>query len=209
VTGQALLAGLAGACLVAGVLLGAFGAFHRTGPVLPTRTAPRDLRWLRRHGITPSRAAAALVAGVVTLVVTDWPVAALGAAAGTAFVPPLLRPRSARCLIDRLDALATWTRRIADTLGAGAGGLEHAIAASARTAPSALRSELTTLAAAARIQGVEPALRSLADTLDDPAADRVVAALILRTRAGGRGLVEILDGLAASLREEALARRQV
>ncbi|MFD2422692.1 type II secretion system F family protein [Amycolatopsis pigmentata] len=153
-----------------------------------------------------------LVAVVVAVVVwwtSGWPVAAVLAAAGVVTVPVLARGDDPRRLIARLDALASWVRRLADLLSSGAGGLEQAITTSAHTAPEALAIEVQTLAVRLRTRGLEPALRAFADDLDDEAADEVVLALIVRARAGGRGLADILDAKAKALDAEVVARRDV
>ncbi|MBC6451364.1 type II secretion system F family protein [Actinokineospora xionganensis] len=151
----------------------------------------------------------AVATGLLVLAVTGWPVAALGAAVAVVAVPPLWRQDEAQRVIARLEGLAEWTRRLVDILKSGAGGLEQAVAMSVRTAPAAIDTEVATLAARARVRGLEPALRMFADDLGDEASDRVAASLILRARAGGKGLVEVLENLADTLREDVAARQQV
>ncbi|MCG3755825.1 type II secretion system F family protein [Amycolatopsis sp. Poz14] len=155
------------------------------------------------------RTAVALAAGVAVWWTTGWPVAAAVAVAGAVTVPVLARGQDAQRLITRLDALASWVRRLADVLASGAGGLEQAIASSARTAPDALAAEIGTLAVRLRTRGLEQALRAFADDVGDEAADEVVLALILRARAGGRGLVDVLDAKAVALEREVVARRDI
>lgn len=206
---NAVLAGAAGGVLAGGVALAGLawaGVLDR--PVgAPARPSGRS-GWVGRLTVAQyRRVVAAVVAGVVVWLVTGWPVAGLGAGLGVAFLPMMLSAHRAEQVIERLDALAVWTRRLADLLASGAGGLDYALVASARTAPPALRAEITALATRAQVRGWEPALRAFAVQLSDPAADRLVASLILRARAGGRGLVDVLDGLAASLREEIAVRR--
>ncbi|WP_414943836.1 type II secretion system F family protein [Amycolatopsis sp. cmx-11-32] len=155
------------------------------------------------------RVAVAVAAGTVVWWGTGWPVAAILVTAAVVTVPNLVRGHDARRVIARLDALASWVRRLADVLASGAGGLEQAIAGSARTAPEALATEIQTLAARLRTRGLEPALRAFAEDVGDEAADEVVLTLILRARAGGRGLVDILDGKATALEREVVARRDI
>ncbi|RBM17408.1 pilus assembly protein TadB [Prauserella sp. PE36] len=155
------------------------------------------------------RALLALAAGVTVWWATGWPVATILAVAAALAVPILARGHNARWVIVRLDALAGWVRRLADILASGSGGLEQAIASSARTAPEALATEIETLAVRLRTRGLESALRAFADDVSDEAADEVVLALILRARAGGRGLVDILDAKAAALEREVVARRDI
>jgi tight adherence protein B len=155
------------------------------------------------------RALVASIAGIGVWAATGWPVAAGATAAGIVVLGPLLASGDVRARIARLDALASWVRRLADVLASGAGGLEQAIASASRTPPEAIAGPVSALAVRVRTRGLEPALVLFADELGDPAADEVVAALILRTRAGGRGLVDVLDAKAEALAADAAARRDV
>src|SRR5262249_57082013 len=103
----------------------------------------------RQLQVSSRQMVAALAGAGVMLALTGWPVAALATAAATLFLPGLVRPRAAQRVIARLEALAGWTRRLADVLASGAGGLEQAPAARAPTRPPALTAEGTALAARA------------------------------------------------------------
>lgn len=202
------LAALAGAGLAAAIILLVI-AIVGSPPVParpPARWAELQTRVRRWRPVT---VLGAVSAGLVVLAVTRWPVAAIGAAAGAVAIPPLWRQDEGQRLIKRLEGLAEWTRRLVDILKSGAGGLEQAVAMSVRTAPDAISTEVAALVARARVRGLEPALRMFADDLADEAADRVAASLILRARAGGRGLVEVLENLAETVREDVAARQQV
>jgi hypothetical protein len=207
----AVWAGLAGALLCGGFVLAGMvlAGQVRDSAGVPRRPARRTARAGAGRVSADSlrRVAGAVAAAAAAWVATGWPVAAVGAGLAVTWLPWLFSRHRGEQVIDRMDALATWTRRLADLLASGAGGLDYAIAASAATAPPSLRSEITALASRAQVRGLEPALRAFAARLADPAADRLVASLILRVRAGGRGLVDVLDGLARSLREEIAARR--
>src|SRR5205814_7578728 len=122
------------------------------------------------------RALAALAAGVAVWWATGWPVATILVVSAVVTVPILARGHDAQRVIARLDALASWVRRLADVLASGAGGLEQAIASSARTVPAALATEVATLAVRLRTRGLEPALRAFAADVGDAAADEVVLA---------------------------------
>ncbi|GAA2238990.1 MULTISPECIES: type II secretion system F family protein [Kitasatospora] len=111
--------------------------------------------------------------------------------------------------IERLEALSEWTQRLADVLLLGV-GLNQAILTSRRTAPPALESEIAELAA--RLQSrwrPEDALRAFADSLADATADKVLAALVLRSGDSGPGLARALADLAESVREEVRQRRAI
>jgi Flp pilus assembly protein TadB len=111
--------------------------------------------------------------------------------------------------IERMEALAEWTQRLADVLLLGV-GLEQAIITSRRTAPVALEREIDDLVG--RLQArwhPADALRAFADQLDDATADKVLAALVLRAADRGPGLAGALADLADSVREEVRQRRAI
>ncbi|MFI6443850.1 type II secretion system F family protein [Kitasatospora sp. NPDC050543] len=111
--------------------------------------------------------------------------------------------------VERLEALAEWTQRLADVLLLGV-GLNQAIITSRRTAPAALEPEIAELAA--RLQSrwrPEDALRAFADSLADATADKVLAALLLRSGDSGPGLAKALADMADSVRDEVRQRRAI
>ncbi|WP_410655200.1 type II secretion system F family protein [Amycolatopsis sp. lyj-112] len=188
----------------------AVAAFRPPTARSTTPLAARSAGWRTFATRVPRwRVVVAVAAGGVVWWGTGWPVAVILTVAAVLTVPILARGHDARRVIARLDALASWVRRLADVLASGAGGLEQAIATSARTAPEALVSEVETLAVRLRTRGLEAALRAFAEDVGDEAADEVVLALILRARAGGRGLVDILDSKATALEREVVARRDI
>jgi len=172
-------------------------------PQPPIKTALRALRVL-------PRAQAALGLGLLVAVLTRWPVAAVAAAGLVCSWPWLFAGAGAmKARLERLEALATWTESLKDTI-AGAIGLDEAIPATATGASPAIRPALDRLVE--RLRAREPlhtALRRLAEDLDDPSADLVVAALILNARLRGPGLQATLQALAASTRDELDLRRKV
>jgi Flp pilus assembly protein TadB len=148
--------------------------------------------------------------GLLVLVVTRWLVlaAALGLLAALAdrFFGGTGEERRA---IERLEALATWTEALRDTI-AGAVGLEQAIPATAINAAPAIKPGLNLLVDRLRIREPLPsALMRFADDLNDPSADLIVAALVLNSRLRGPGLRDVLSALADSAREELDVRRKV
>src|SRR5262245_30750595 len=151
-----------------------------------------------------------IAVGIVVLVVTRWLVLAIAlgllAAMADRFFGGTGEERRA---IDRLDALATWTEALRDTI-AGAVGLEQAIPATAVNAAPAIKPGLNLLVDRLRIREPLPsALMRFADDLNDPSADLIVAALVLNARLRGPGLREVLSALADSAREELDVRRKV
>ena len=105
----------------------------------PAAAGPAARR--RAHETGPSRAAAAALAGLVVLVLTRWLVAGVGAALLVLSWRGLSGVAGERAAMARLEALATWTESLRDTI-AGAVGLEQAIPASLRAAAPSLRDPL-------------------------------------------------------------------
>ena len=142
---------------------------------------------------------------------TRWLVGGVLAGLAVWALPAMLmgaeRARAAR--LRRLEAIATWTESLRDTLSAAA-GLEQTIMATAPTAPAAIRPQVIGLAEALR-RGVRlpDALRAFATDLADPVADTVVAALLLASTQGAGKLAEPLGLLAAATREDVAAQRRV
>jgi tight adherence protein B len=198
-------AGLGGAILllVAGI---------RGVRVDPTRPPPRWQRALAaaRSASGSARIAGAVAVGFGVLLLTRWPVAAVAGFALVLGWPYLFGgARAEQAQIARLDALAVWTESLRDGLSANA-SLEQAIPTSVTHAPQLLQPALQRLSGQIRVQTpLEAALRDLAVDLDDPGADRIVAALLLSARRRGDQLEQVLSGLAASVREELDLRRRI
>lgn len=203
--GPATMAGLLlGIGLGAGVLLVVAG-WRGWSPGSAQVSTSR--RWTLTRA-TWIRIAVAIGAAFIVGLITRWPVAALGAGA-IVFLWPYLFGGAAegRRDIARLDGLATWTESLRDTI-AGAIGLEQAIPATALNAPASLAEPLDRLVARLKVRTPLPeALSYLADDLDDPDADLIVASLILNARTRGPGLRSTLSALTVASRE-ALEQRQ-
>ncbi|HZX08120.1 type II secretion system F family protein [Kribbella sp.] len=194
--------------VVGGAILLLIVAIRGTEPKNETPSLFRNRSAENRKNLI--RLGAGIGVGLLVLVVTQWLVlaVALGLLAGMAdrFFGGSGEERRA---IDRLDALATWTEALRDTI-AGAVGLEQAIPATAVNAAPAIKPGLNLLVDRLRIREPLPsALMRFADDLDDPSADLIVAALVLNARLRGPGLREVLSALADSAREELDVRRKV
>ncbi|MFV2021708.1 type II secretion system F family protein [Micromonospora sp. LOL_023] len=199
-----LLPILLGLGCAAGLVLITDG-LRRRPPGTPTTRA-------RRPWTSPDRTRliAAVTAGFAAAVVTRWPVAALLTAAGVWALPRVLGPdREHTRAIARIEAIATWTELLRDTLSSAA-GLEQAITATAPVTPQPIRPQVLALAGAVR-GGVRlpDALRAFAADLADPTADLVVRALTQAAGHHGGQLTESLTSLAATAREQAQIRMRV
>lgn len=148
--------------------------------------------------------------GLVVLLVTRWAVAGIAAGVLVFFWDKLFGGAAEeRAAMRRVEALASWTESLRDTI-AGAVGLEQAIPASARAAAPVLRPHLDALVDRLRSRTPLPeALQHLADEIDDASADIIVAALMLNARLRGPGLRQVLGALAKSAREEVDMRQRV
>jgi tight adherence protein B len=197
--------------MLAGALtgLGVFALVQALVGRPPRATRPALLSRERLAG-SGQRILVGLGAAAVTLVVTRWLTAAAAAFALGFFARSLVGgASSARAEMRRLEALATWTESLRDTI-AGAVGLEQAIPATYLAAPPVIRQPLAMLVDRMRTRDPLPdALVKFADDLDDPSADLIIAALVLNARLRGPGLRDVLGALSTSAREELDMRRRI
>jgi len=203
-----VLAALAGAAIATGLVLGVRELIGRAGPpgAPPPRRRPftRSLSdWSRRQAVL------AVIAGLGVLAITRWPVAGLAAGLAVIFLPRVLSTRGQRERTAKLEGLEQWTRRLSDMLTASR-GLEEAIEASARSAPAAIAGPVAALAGRLSSRaGTEAALRAFAAEIDDPAGDRIAAALIIATGHRGGGVRDVLNALAVMIARDVAARREI
>lgn len=152
-------------------------------------------------------------AGAVALVaaaVTRWPVAVVSAGVITYLWPRLFGGAyEGKAQLARLEAIATWTESLRDTIAAAI-GLEQAILASVDNAPDAIKPQLQRLAGRLRSHLPLPqALSAFAEDFDDASVDLVVAALVMNSRLRGSGLVGTLTALSSTARAELDMRTRV
>lgn len=156
------------------------------------------------------RALVAVLAGVAAGVATGWVVAAVAVAALVGVAPRLLGGRSDQVrVVARIEAIATWTEMLRDTLSAAA-GIEQAILATADLAPEPIHAEVSALAA--RLEdgrSLPVALREFAADVDDPTCDLVVTALLLAAEQQARQLADLLGQLATAARGQVAMRLRV
>jgi preprotein translocase subunit SecE len=179
---------------------------------LPERRAgrpPRRRRTVGRRELT-TRTTVGVVVGVVVLLLTGWVVAGVTMGLLGAFWDRVAGGDARETVgIARLEALASWTESLRDTI-AGAVGLEQAIPATAVNAGVVIRPSLNLLVDRLRIREPLPdALAAFAEDIDDPSGDVICAALVLNARLRGPGLRDVLTALAVSAREELDVRRRI
>ena len=207
----ALLAALSGALVTAGVL-GVIASL-RPRPVAPPTNPRRTAALRRRVRKIPTRTRVlALVgfgAGALVAVLSGWLVAVVAIPLAVVGLPSLLRSPAETAQIERLEAMAEWTRNLAGVLTVGV-GLEQALVATLRSTPEPIKPEVSRLVARLRARwSTEDALLKFADELDDATGDLVAAYLILGARRRGAGLASVLQGLAESVADDVTARRKV
>lgn len=216
-----LLAALIAMGFAAGlVLLAVFIHGVTPQPAKPPSRLELAARALRSPALT-SRLAGGAAVGILTLVLTRWPVAAAGVAGLVIFWPQLFGgQRLEQTQIVQLEALVMWTESLRDRISAHM-SLEQAITgrkredgtilgSAAETAPLAIRPAVQRLvgSVAARVP-LEQALQALSAELNDGSADKVIGALILNVRQRGTGLADVLTSLAQAGRAELDQRRRI
>jgi Flp pilus assembly protein TadB len=201
-----LLAALAGALVIGGLALLVAEIFRRApAPGKPPGRRLRSSVWTGQG----RRILIAVAAGLAVLALTRWPVAAVAVGAGIIFLPRLTLSGNQRQRTAMLEGLEQWIRRLADMLTASR-GLEEAIETSARSAPAAVAEPVTALARRLSARtGAEAALRAFAADIDDPAGDRIAAALIIATGRRGGAVRDVLNALAVLLARDVAARREI
>ncbi|MFE5327259.1 type II secretion system F family protein [Embleya sp. NPDC056575] len=210
---QALWAGVCTAVVTAGLVLLWWGwrGTDVDAPPRPGRTRrvrpPLSPAAVRARNV---RRVVAAVAGVAAWLVTGWLVAVVLVPVAVLGWPWLMAPTRADYTgIDRLDALAEWTRRLADLVELGA-GLENAILTSRGTCPAPIEAEVGDLVSRLQAQWrPADALYRFADAFRDATADKIAAALILRADDRGPGLAVALRDFATTVREEVRQRRSI
>lgn len=196
-----LVAALLGGVCGLGALVALAGLIGRS--VVPRRSAaPTVDRALLRLALASGGA-------MVTFLATRWPVAALFAAGLGAWVPSALTASGrVQAEIAKVEAIATWTEQLRDTMAA-ANGLESAVSATSRLAPKPIAPAVERLGARIEYERTTDALRRFATEVDHPVADFVVAALVVAAEKEARDLSALLGHLAATARDEARMRSRV
>jgi Flp pilus assembly protein TadB len=198
------LAGLAGGMVILGLALLTMELTRRT----PVPGTPRRER-LRLPVSARRRTLAAVSVGLAVFAVTRWPVAGVASVVAVLFLPSIASAKAARQRVAVLEGLEQWTRRLSDLLTASR-GLQDAMEASARSAPAAIETAVSSLGRRlAAHTDAEATLRAFAAEIDDPAGDRIAAALIIATGHRGGAVRDVLNSLAAMMARDVGARREI
>jgi Flp pilus assembly protein TadB len=197
------LAALCGALVVGGLWL----AMSSWRPVPVTKTA-RQPQAPASALLERDRVIAAVGAGLLVLVLTRWPVAAIGAAVAGWSIAAMPRRADRERHEARTEAVALWTEMLRDSMGT-ARGVEGVLVATAAAAPVAIRPEIQRMAKRLSSEPLGDVLDDLAADLDHPLGDLVVTALRLTSTTGGRRVREVLADLAAAAYAEAESHRRI
>jgi tight adherence protein B len=208
--------------VLAGLLVAAGGWALVAGlrRIEPRSPAPRSTPWRERWSRLSRRPAgrrgrrrdvvlvASLAAGVGVAAATGWLVALVVLPALALGLPYLLTVPQPRDVV-LLEALDRWVRSLSATLATGK-SVTDSIRISRRTAPALLADEIGVLVV--RLNNRWPtrdALVRMADALDSPDADAVLAALILASNRGANGASVTLQALADSIQATLTGRRAI
>jgi tight adherence protein B len=173
------------------------------------RVLPAQRPRTTSDGRTVARLAGIVATSLLVLAATGWLVGGLLAALAAASAPRVLGGKAARqAVIERTEAIASWTEMIRDSIVA-ASGLEEAIVATAPVAPRPISTEVTALVRRLEHQRLPDALASFGADLDHPSGDLVVAALVLAARLEASDLASLLSRLAEATRGDARMRIRV
>jgi tight adherence protein B len=213
-----LLAALAGALLVGGLLLGLAGLARTRRPERAVPNGDRSAMaiWTRVSS-RPSGSRgrrrdllllASVLGGLAVASTTGWLIA-LPLVPVLVFGLPYLLVLPKAGDVAMLEALDRWVRSLASTLATGR-SISDAIRVSRRTAPALLTEELGVLVSRLNNRWeTRDSLMRFADGLDSPDADAVVAALILASNRGSNGASVTLNALADSLQAQLKGRRVI
>lgn len=202
------LAALCGVLIAGGawVMFAGFNSHTPTVPKLSTRLWTTPVEKPRRRIMI--LLAASLLVGAVAAAATGWWLL-LVIAPTVALVLPLLLSAPANRELELLQAIERWVRMLGSLLTTGR-SIVDAVRISSRQAPALLAPSLRRLTA--RLDGrwtIEQALLAMADELDSPDADAVLAALSLAAQRGGTGAGATLAALADNLQDRLRALREV
>ncbi len=205
-----LIAALSGGLIAAGLVLFVLWLWPAEPDVARPRRSPGlMIRWRRIPARTRWSVVGGIAVGLLVAAFTGWWIAVLVIPVAAVGLPVLIIGTPEKSQIERMEAMAEWTRGLAGVLSAGI-GLEQALAAMLKSTPPAIGKEVRSLVG--RMQSrwsSEDALRAFADDLDDPTGDLIAAYLILGARRRGGSLATVLQTLADSVAEDVAARRQV
>lgn len=157
----------------------------------------------------PKRLALAVVLGLGASLLTGWPVAGCAAGVGGFFVLDLVRRGGSRdAPLAALEALASWTEMVRDTMEA-ARSIEAAVKTACQLAPAPIAQPMGALLARLEFEPLAVALGPLVADLASPLGDLVVTTVAMAARGSVQDVPFVLSTLAANARETVAMRRRV
>ncbi len=194
----ALFGGIVGlGCLIA--LLGSRG---------DRLTSISDLQSSRKRRVRPALLLAPTVGGAV-YIFSGWIIVGLIVGVVIGLLPGIGTKQAFRRDEQVLvEAIASWTEQLRDTL-AGSHGLEQVIIATASHAPLAIAPAVERLAVFISYGSLSDGLRRFAEDVDHPTADFVTAALVTASQHQARDIGLLLGHLAQCARDEGRMRTRI
>jgi Flp pilus assembly protein TadB len=171
-------------------------------------TPPNSAKAASRSPLPARRVLIALLGAGIVYLLTHWIAAIPITLAAVWFLPGMLgRDTRHEHELAVVEAIATFTEMLRDTLSAAA-GLNQALSVTCRHAPAPLQPAAIQLAEQleTREATARQALHAFADQIDDPTADLVALALAAAEEHPTRDLAGLLSSLAANAREQAAMR---
>lgn len=200
---NALLIALCGAVAGLGCLISLIGA--RGEQLLSSISTSQ--KYSRRR-IRPSLLVAPCVGGII-YILSGWIIVGLVACVVISLVPGIgAKPAHRRDEQVIVEAIASWTEQLRDTL-AGSHGLEQVIIATAPHAPLAIAPAVERLSIFISYGSLSDGLRRFAEDVDHPTADFVTAALVTASQHQARDIGLLLGHLAQCARDEGRMRTRV
>lgn len=200
---SALLVALCGALIGLGCLISLVGA---RGERLVSSFVHRQKSTKRR--IRPVFLIAPC-AGVSVVLLTGWIIVGVVVCVVVGLVPGIgAAPAHRRDEQALVEAIASWTEQLRDTL-AGSHGLEQVIIATAPHAPLAIAPAVERLSIFISYGSLSDGLRRFAEDIDHPTADFVTAALVTAAQHQARDIGLLLGHLAQCARDEGRMRTRV
>ncbi len=196
--------------MIGGAILGVVLAL--AGGVLMVGGSRRQERPPSRRvlpdGAATLRGTVSFGTGMAAVLLTRWPVAAVGGAAFGWWLVGRRQHRPAADHAARTEAIAGWCELLRDAAGTSR-GIEGILVATASSAPQPIAPSVTNLVRRLETEPLDDALHGLADDLAHPLGDLLTTALRLASSAGSRRVRLVLDDLAHVAHLEATMYRRL
>lgn len=202
------LAAICSFLVVAGLFVAFLGFIPAPEPSRRRRQSGVIDRWSALPQRTKLRLGVGLVGGVAAYGFTGWPIFVVLGPLSAWGLPTLLSDPPNRD-IELLEALDRWIQLLLGSIPTGK-SIPDALRATRAQVPGILADPVARLVARVDVRWpVREAFLALADELDSPEADAVIASLILSSERGGVGATASLHALSQTIRARLTALREV